>query len=163
MNSVAIAAKLEELYPEPSHHLDLDLHEKAQAILPRIARPLLPELMPKIRDELVTNHGMDHWAGAREKLFGMSIDELCQTRGGDQAWVAAEPGRQELKQFMRSHKIDNGPFALGSKASYADFIIAALLISAQRAGQDVLDHFLLGDARLRALWDACQPLLKTDI
>ena len=163
MDSATIAARVEDIYPEPSLHLELHLHEKVQAILPKIARPLLPELMPKIRDNLVTEHGTKHWVGARENLFGMSIDEFCRTRGGEQAWVAAKPGLDELKQFVRSYKNDNGPFVLGSEVSYADFVIAALLISVKGAGQDVLDNVIGGDEGLMALWDACQPWLKRDI
>jgi glutathione S-transferase len=162
MDSATIATLLEEICPNPFVHLDTCLQENIQAVLGRIAWALYPELAPLIRDNLLTEKGKPHWVDAREKLFGMPIDELHRTKGGKQAWAAAKPDLIQLRQFVKVYKKDDGPFVLGNKISYADFLIVSLLMSAKRAGQALFDGIVGEDEGLIALWNACQIWLERD-
>lgn len=84
MDSATIARKLEDLYPHQPLHLDMALHQQAEAIMRQIMFPLFPILMPRIRDTLITEHALNYWTQTRESLFGCPIDGLVQKGGGEE-------------------------------------------------------------------------------
>ena len=162
MDSAAIATKLESLYPTPSLHLDTGLHQALGPTIGKIGRPLSGIFMPRIARDVLLESSVAWFRAAREAAFGMTLDEMERTRGGEQAWEAAEPGFEELKQFMREHKRDEGPFVLGSQVSYVDFVIAALIEACRRIGSDMYERFIGYDESFRALHEACQPWMQDD-
>lgn len=85
----------------------------------------------------------------------MDLDELEATKGGDGAWAAAESGLDELEGLMREYKVDEGPFVLGSKVSYADFVVVAVLEGFRRIGGDLFERIVRGRDGLRGVWEAC--------
>lgn len=85
----------------------------------------------------------------------MSLDELEAQRGGEKAWEAARPGWDELESLMGEHKVDEGPFVLGSKVSYADFVVVAVLEGFRRIGEDLFERIVEGREGLRGVWEAC--------
>lgn len=85
----------------------------------------------------------------------MDLDELEATKGGDGAWELAKPGLDELEELTREHKVDEGPFVLGSKVSYADFVVVAVLEGFRRIGGDLFERILQGREGLRGVWEAC--------
>ena len=164
MDSAAIASKLEKDYPNPPLHLDNGLPEKLGPILGKAVGPILPVFMPRIGRDIIVEDCYDWFQAARAKLFGMPLDELEKTKGGDQAWEASKPGLIELKDFVKEHKRDDGPFVLGSQVCYADFLIAASMEALRRIGGDLYDKLvdLSGDDSLRKLHEACQKWMKDD-
>jgi glutathione S-transferase len=162
MDSSRIAIELEKTYPNPPLKSDSELFDQAQDILRRVAWPLYPEIAVPIRDNLLTEYGKPHWVEAREKLFGMSIDEVHRTKGGQGAWDAAQAGLDRLDHLMSTHKEDDGPFLLGSSASTADFVIVAFLAAAKAAGPEIFEQLLRQRQGFTALWDACQTWLERD-
>ena len=170
IDSLAIAAKLEELRPEPSVHLDLGLHTEAKAIMMNVSLPLFPVLMPFIRDRLVTKHALPYWIRTREALFGTSVDVLAREKGGEKAWATVErSGTSEdagpleaLKVFLTKHQRDEGPFVLGSEISYADFVIIADLECIRRTDQESFERIARYDGKIRQLWEACGKWLERD-
>lgn len=92
----------------------------------------------------------------------MSLDELEAKRGGEQAWKAAGPGLDALEALMREHKVDEGPFVLGSQVSYADFVVVAVLEGFRRIGQDLFDKVVDGREALRGVWEACGEWMVKD-
>ena len=162
MDSAIIAAKLESLHPEPSLHLDADLHNEAQAVMYRVFGPLFPTLMPSIRDKLITPHALAYWTRTRESLFGMSIDEFARVKGGPHAWEAAQPGFSELNKFVTEHRRDDGPFILGSQVSYGDFVVVGNLESFRKTDEDMFNMVLGQDERVRELYEACEEWLEHD-
>lgn len=160
MDSLNIALDLESLYPEPSLHLDQSPYEDAQSMVFQCALPLFPEFMPRIRDNLITDHSKSFWIRSRENLFGMAIDEFERTKGGEQAWRAAEPGLKALSEFLNQHKKDEGPFTWGSQLSYADLVLVAFLESTRRTSQDMFDRIMSFHSSIQELYKACGQWLE---
>ena len=112
MDSAKIAPALEKLKPEPSLHLDQELQGKLQAILMKAVGPLSAVFMPRLARDVIDEESVANFREVRQKRFGMSLEEVEQTRGGDMAWKAAEPSIMDLKAFLAEHKRDEGPFVL---------------------------------------------------
>ena len=159
MDSAVIADQLESLHPEPTLNLDTGLHQEAQNVLYSIGRPLFPVLMPRIRDDVITDHALPYWRDTREKLFGMSIDEFAHAHGGERAWEASKPGILALQHFLQTHKRDEGPFILGSQVCYGDFILCAFLESLRKTGEDLFQRFVSYEKSIRQLYDTCSVWL----
>lgn len=163
MDSARIAREIEETFPSPALPSDPDLNAEAEAVLRGVAQPLYAELTIPIRDNILTDHGRPHWIEAREKAFGMTLDDFHATYGGPQAWEAAKGGLDGLRQFVRVHKKDEGPFVLGSQVSYVDLLLLAFLAAARKVDVDGIFRFIVGDdAALNALWDASQKWSERD-
>lgn len=162
MDSAAIASTLESVYPEPSIHLETGLHEKFGPTFGKIGGPLVPVFMPRIARDKLLESSVPWFQEARKKAFGMSLDELEQVKGGEQAWAAAQPGFKELISFLTDHKQDEGPFVLGSQVSYVDFVIVSMAEAFRRIGDDLFEKFVAQDERLRELHQACQKWMKDD-
>lgn len=103
---------------------------------------------------MVRENSVAYFRAARAARFGMDLDELEATRGGEGAWEAAKPGLDELEVLMREHKVDEGPFVLGSKVSYADFVVVAVLEGFRRIGEDLFERIVAGRSGLRGVWEA---------
>lgn len=164
MDSAAIASKLESLQSNPSLQLDNGLPPKLGPILGKVAGPLLPVFMPRIGRDMIVEESYDWFQKARAERFGMPLDELEKTKGGDQAWEATRPGLTELRQFMKEHKQDDGPFVLGSQVCYADFLIVSTMEALRRIGDDLYEKLVKrsGDDSLRQLHEACQKWMEDD-
>lgn len=162
MDSLAIAGRLEELCPEPSLHLEIGLHDRAAAAVAKIAVPLFPVFLPRVGRDVLVESTIPFVNASREKRFGMTMDELEASRGGEQAWKAAEPAFSELKTLLTDHKRDDGPFILGSRVSYGDFVVVALLEGLRRIGQDMWEKVVGWDDSFRRLWEACGPFMEKD-
>ncbi|KAI7329894.1 hypothetical protein KC315_g5931 [Hortaea werneckii] len=129
MDSQAIAEKLEILYPEPSFHLDTGLHDEAAAIIQELMWSLFPDLLHLLPKGILSERSAVYFAEDRKRRFGISLDDLAATKGGEVAWEAAQPSMAALKTFLTSKKKDEGPFIMGSTPSYGDLIIIALFQS----------------------------------
>lgn len=162
MDSLAIASALENLYPSPSLHLTNNLHTQLAPILGKISLPLIPVFMPRIGRDVVPETAQAYFHEARSARFGMPLDRLQREKGGPQAWEAAKPGLEELKDFLAKQKRDEGPFVLGSEVCYADFVIAALMESFRRIGEDLFEGFVGEYEELRALHEACGRWMERD-
>jgi glutathione S-transferase len=92
----------------------------------------------------------------------MPLDELEATKGGEQAWEAARPGLDALEALMGEWKVDEGPFVLGSRVSYADFVVVAVLEGFRRVGEELFERICEGREGLRGVWGACEEWLGRD-
>lgn len=162
MDSAAIATRLESLCPDPTLRLENGLHEKIGPIIGKSLGPLIPVFMPRIGRDKIVESSEGWFQEARKQRFGMSLDELEQAKGGEQAWAAAQPGFEELKQFLTDHKQDEGPFVLGSRLSYVDFVLVSTMEAFRRIGNDLFERLVSHDERLRDLHKACEPWLRDD-
>jgi glutathione S-transferase len=118
--------------------------------------------MPRIPRTMLRPSSIDYFHAARSARFGMTLDELEARRGGEKAWEAAKPGLNALEALMGEHKVDEGPFVLGSRVSYADFVIVAVLEGFRRLGQDLFDRVVEGREGLRGVWEACGEWMGKD-
>jgi len=162
MDSMAIAEKLEDLHPLPSLRLDSRTHDKAKAVMGRLAGPLLPVFMPRIGRNLIVDSSSEHFYTTKQKAFGMSLDEFEAKKGGEQAWQAAQPGLEALKALLSEHKVDKGSFVLGSKVSYGDFVVVAMLEGLRRIDQEIYDKIAKCDGSIEQLHRACEPWIEDD-
>ena len=107
---------------------------------------------------------VEYFEQARAKTFGMPLSELEKTRGGEKAWEAARPGLEELRDFIDSSKKDLGPFLQGSEVCYADFMIATLMESLRRIGEDLYENFVAvaADDSVQKIHSACQKWMVND-
>lgn len=161
-DSAAIAAKLQDLHPSPPLVFDTASQQKVEQAIGKIAGPLIPVFMPRVARDVITESSALHFRELRQKAFGMSLDDLEASRGGEDAWKATGPGFEELRAVMREFKRDDGPFILGSEVSYGDFLVVALLESQQRIGSDLGERFLAVDESFGRLLEACKPLMEKD-
>lgn len=118
--------------------------------------------MPRIPRTIIRPSSTAYFHAAREARFGMPLDELEAQRGGEEAWEAAKPGLDALEAMMGEHKIDEGPFVLGSKVSYADFVVVAVLEGFRRIGQDLFERIVEGRDGLRGVWEGCGEWMGKD-
>jgi len=163
MDSAVIAEKLESLHPTPSLHMESGTQDKAAKVVGMIAGPLVPVFIPRIGKDVIVEHSIPHFRETRAKAFGMSLEELEAARGGEQAWKGAEAaGIPALKALLTEEKLDEGPFILGSKVSYGDFIVVAFLESFRRIGQDLFDRLVAYDQSIVRLHEACRLWMKKD-
>lgn len=75
----------------------------------------------------------------------------------DQAWSAADDNIRAAGELMRTHE-DDGPFVLGSQASYTDFFIAGSLQSARMVDEGVFRRMIKYPG-FGEIYKACLPLL----
>ncbi|TKA73768.1 hypothetical protein B0A55_07122 [Friedmanniomyces simplex] len=163
MDSTTIVQRLEELYPEPTLHLDTGVHDRALAVVGKTGFALLPVFMPRVARSMIVETSVPWFCEARRKKFGMSLEELESTRGGERAWEAADPGLKELNGLMKEEKRNEGPFVLGSEVSYADFVLVALLEGMRRIGEDLFERIVGGDEGLLAIYEECRRWTEKDV
>jgi glutathione S-transferase len=122
-----------------------------------IAGPLMPIYMPAISAKVIVPESVDHFCKVREERFGMPLEKVAELKGGEQAWEAAKPGFQALEALLEQHKQDEGPFILGSRVSYADFMIVSLA-GLRKIDAEMWERCLGMDGmvRLRELLQECE-------
>jgi len=162
MDSTAIAKKLEVIHLSPSLHLETGTQDKAKAVMGRLAGPLLPVFMPRIGRNLIVDSALEHFYSTKKKGLGMSLDEFEAAKGGEQAWQAAQPGLEALKALLTDNKVDQGPFILGSKVSYGDFVVVAMLEGLRRIDQKIYDRIAKTDVSVELLHRACKKWMEND-
>lgn len=161
-DSAVIAQKLEELYPSPSLYHDANLQAKTEQAIGAIAGPLLPIYMSLIHRRVIVESSIPYFLETREKRFGMSLEKFEQSKGGEQAWKAAEPGFKLVSALLTEHKRDNGPFILGTQLCYADFIIAAMAESIRRIDMAMYERCLTYANKFGELHEACKQWTEKD-
>lgn len=95
----------------------------------------------------------------------MSLAEFAIQRGRKSAWrVAEEAGGpfSRLKEQLIVHKLDRGPFVLGSRVSYNDFVIAGFFECFSRADLTHYVRLMSFDESFPQLHQACRPWLQRD-
>lgn len=101
----------------------------------------------------------------RKKKSGMSLEQLAAERRGETAWRAAEAAGgpfEALKKELSAHKVDDGPFVLGNKVSYADFVVAGFFECFSRADLASYVRLMSFDRSFPILHQACRPWLQRD-
>jgi glutathione S-transferase len=162
MDSALIAPVLEEQVPEPSLHLENDLHNKVGPLIGRSLGPIMPIVYAQIGRNIIPESYQEEWIKGKEAQFGCTMTEFEERAGGEKAWGAAEQGLKALGEFMKANKQDDGPFILGSQVCYADFILAALVESTIKIGGGLHERIVATEPQLKDLHEACRPWLEND-
>lgn len=162
MDSAAIVVKLEELYPEPGLRLENGLHNEINKVLGQLMMPIMAVCYPLIQRNMLVPETVPGWTVKKEAGFGMSIEELERTKGGETAWAAAKPGFESLNRFLEEHKEDEGPFVCGSRISYVDFVVASMAESFKRIEKGLYERFCENAPGVRVVHEACAEWLNED-
>jgi glutathione S-transferase len=150
MESLNIVRKLEQMYPNPSLHLDTGVHEDIQKATAGVIGPLRTVILPAAPRNILREPSASWFSEDREQRFGKSLDQLEVEQGGEKAWKAAESGLETLKTELTAHKRDEGPFVLGKDVSYGDFLIAGLFDWFQKADTGLYERLVSRRSSKRA-------------
>lgn len=162
MDSQLIAVKLESLYPESSLHLDVSPYQKAAEVSMKILFAVVGNFMAPVVDEWLEEPSKSWFEKDRSKRLGMTVWELRDQKGGEQVFANAEPSLKELKELLHSHKMDEGPFVLGSKVSYADLVVIGFLESLERVEKGTYDRIVAFDESFKKLHEAGKKWTERD-
>lgn len=160
MNSINIAPKLEELYPSPSLQLESNAHVEAQEVVDSIIQSLVPYWLPKIGHDVLMEEDRKWFFEVQVPKRGLPLEDW-ESRPAEQYWEAVKPGLKRLEGLLERDMA--GPFILGEKPSYGDFVIvAAIKMFEFGEGKEDLEKFLAFPA-VRKLWEACgEWMVKED-
>ena len=161
MESKRIARAIESLQPEPSVHLDHAVLRRVQDAWLEVLPPLVPTLVPRMPLYTLRGPSIEFHKASRARDFGMPLTELEAKYGGEKAWKAAEPGLTAWVDVLNEN--DRGPFCLGDRVSYADFVIVGFLEYCRCLEGDCLERVLRFDPVFGSLYDSCKSwLIRND-
>lgn len=185
MHSLAIVHALEDLQPSPPLRLDTALHLEAEKVVESVALVIWWDGMVAMQDACLSERSRAYFARTRKEVFGASLEELRDVKGGEVAW--GEAGKEGgvlagMGAFLTRHKEDGelllwrncgvtfadgvnsaeGPFVLGSRVSYADFVVVALLECLKRVDRPGWERLMRFDPSFKELHEACEEWLKRD-
>lgn len=162
MDSEAIVNALERLHPERSLQINRGIHKDVhEALLPMIAA-LRPVLLPAVRRGVLREPSASWFAEDRERRFGKSLDQLEREEGGEKAWDAVGPALGGLQAQLERHRVDKGPFVLGSAVSYGDFLVAGVFEWIRRADAALFERIVSLAPVFKSHHEACNPWLARD-
>lgn len=160
MDSLKIAEYLEEKYPEPSLRLDLPKSRHMIDIVNRVMMSLAPNFIIPLTTSLLESPHREYFIETRSALYGMSLEQVEATMGGEGPYIAAAPLLKELTKMLEERP--EGPFLLGSEPSYGDFTWVALMVFLQTVDAEVFEETLehSGNPKVhRNLLKAAEPWL----
>lgn len=123
MHSRAIAARLEELHPEPSLHLDSPILAQLYAIQAKHITPLVGLWMPLVSANVLTPRSKEYFDRTREEDEGISLPELLAKTGKreEEAWESARGGLRELGALLEENT--EGPFFMGGVGEFCFLLL----------------------------------------
>ncbi|GES57612.1 glutathione S-transferase [Aspergillus terreus] len=163
MDSLAIAAHLDQTYPSPplfpagdaSYALTLAVARLVSKVVAQCA----PLVIPNVAD-LLDPRGREYFIKTRSARFGRPLSEV-RPRDKDELRAMVDAAKAEfvpIAQMLLGRLGKRGPFFEGERPSYADFLVVSLLVWFERADRPLFEEFAaLGDGAVRALWEACLP------
>ncbi|KAL7904281.1 hypothetical protein GGI35DRAFT_489991 [Trichoderma velutinum] len=140
MDSLNIAEYLEEKYPEPSIRLDSPKVRYMVDIVNRLIGAVAPNFIIPLTNNVLTNPHREYFVETRSALYGMSLEQVEATKGGQVAYDAEAPLLKELTDMLVENS--EGPFILGSEPSYGDFAWVALMVFLQTVDSRVVEALL---------------------
>lgn len=116
MNSAKIIKRIETDYPEPPLYIDSEVLQPMYDLLSKTFGALVAVLLPNVPRKMLGEYSAEYFHRTRAEMFGVSLDELEKTKGGDEAWANAKEPLEELANLL--NKTD-GPYFLGNKGMHA--------------------------------------------
>jgi glutathione S-transferase len=146
MRSEVISAKIEELYPSPSAHLDSPYWPKVSALVDQMNR-LRPIYMHAAYTNVLHEGSADFFYRDRSEKVGMPLEKLLEARGGaEKLFDSFEAVMKDATALLKEN--GDGPYFEGKTVGYADFVWVTFLLFFRRLDQKFLDELLkrAGDA-----------------
>lgn len=118
MHSRTIAARLEELHPEPSLHLDSPIMSRIYGIQGKHIMPVYGFWIPLVSTNILNPRSKEYFDRTREADEGMSLPELLAKTEAreEEVWESARPGLRELAALLEENT--EGPFFMGSVGKF---------------------------------------------
>ncbi|KAF2216039.1 hypothetical protein CERZMDRAFT_34473 [Cercospora zeae-maydis SCOH1-5] len=155
MDSEKIIPKIEELYPSPSLHLDrTDIIDAEKAAVGKIFPPLMSWFFPKVASRILVEEDLPWFEDDRGRRFGMSMNDLEQSKSEEDCFAEAQPGFEMLEKVLTDFKKDDGPFVMGKEICYADFLLVGLVRNMEMLGERERDLFVGRVKGLKELYEA---------
>ncbi|KAI9155606.1 Cuticle-degrading protease [Paramyrothecium foliicola] len=162
MDSKLIIKELEQRYQVPQYpslHLEDPATERAYTLVGNAMGKLKGNLLPQVPKVVLSDVSAEYFNRTRKSWFNMSLEELREKNGGEQAWVTSKEDFGRIAKFLKEN---SGPFVLGDKVSYADFILVSFLHFVKRMEGDEDFKRLNEWPEIIALYKACEPWLQKD-
>lgn len=159
MDSWAIAHTLEQLHPTPSLHLDEPVNVQVRDLVISLSEPLRPFVIPKV-PAILNPRSASYFLETREVRFGKPLSRVLAEDATERCWEEAGVAARGIAKLLR--KDASGPFFLGKKVSYADFIFVAYLRFLERVDGEVYERVVGLDEGFKNVYEACKEWLEMD-
>jgi glutathione S-transferase len=159
MDSWAIAHTVERLHPIPSLCLDDPVNAQVRDLVASVSNPLRPFVIPKV-PVILNPRSATYFLETRKKRFGKSLSRVLVEDATEICWEEAGVLAIEVAKLLRLHA--GGPFFLGERVSYADFIFVAYLKFLERVDGEVYERFMGLDEGFNHVYEACRKWLEMD-
>ncbi|KAL2843715.1 hypothetical protein BJY01DRAFT_215443 [Aspergillus pseudoustus] len=177
-DSLAIALRLEELYPPSAGYLSLFPNGDASYSLAVAVNELMRGVVfagyalsvPRIANILDEPRGREYFVRTRSEMLGRPLSEVRPTETTEISHLVEEVKKKmgPIVQMLggggqsgSTTKAKEGPFLEGRQPGFADFVFQAFVNWIRVADEDVWGALLaVGDGEVRALWDAVFPWLE---
>ncbi|KAL8819985.1 MAG: hypothetical protein Q9223_001690 [Gallowayella weberi] len=160
MDSKLIASELEKMYPDPPLVLDIVEEQEIEALKPKFLKIMGPAMAPKVAKNILGEGSRDYFVGQREKQLGVELEELDKEEVVEKAWEDVKPVVREMAEVLKKR---GGPFVLGEKVSFADFVLVGWMVFLKRCGDGFLERFVEIEPVFGKLWEASQKWLERDM
>jgi len=163
MDSASIAPALEKLQPERPLHFDDPAVARVQGAIGKIwsgNRGLRTICLPRVPRLILNPRSAEYFERTRAEQFGMTLAEVEKSENAKGAWEAAGAGLQELKALVKEN--GGGPFVLGEKVSYADFVLVSFFVFLRRLGEDLFERVMEVEEGFGELFKACEKWIERD-
>jgi glutathione S-transferase len=158
MDSAPIAEFLETTYPSPplplSSELGRSIESQARLAVGAVFRAALT---PREVDVL-SPRAAEYFRQTREAKLGHPIEKLGEGDKEEKAWQVMDEKVRAASELMSSNKTE-GPFVLGARPSYSDFVIAGALQNARMIHEPtftrITEYSGFGD-----IYEACLPWME---
>lgn len=138
MDSRAIANALKERYPEPPLGLDAPELQEIEEVFPKAFMPLRAVVIPRVPIVLLNERSVEYFNQTRKEAFGMSLEEVERTQGGDAAYQKAE---EPLAQLAKIVERSPGPFVLPYEGEFVAGIYQPLAPPGAEAARSVFKSY----------------------
>ena len=160
MDSMAIATALEKYFPQEPLHLDSPMIARMTPVMIAIFEALRPEVVPKVPRNILNPVSAEYFQRERSKNFGMSLDEVEKTLGGEAAWTAAKEPIDAMVKLLTEDP--SGPFYEGNKRTWADIKFVTILHFYKRVDEKTFERLLAYSKCFSDFYDAHAEFFKRD-
>lgn len=139
MDSRKIAEYIESQSQSPSLHLDSDYLKEVENLWDEYMGAFYPIFVPLVPKVLLNERSAEYFYATREEAFGMSLEKLEKTQGGETAWKNTELVLPKVTKLLKEKE---GPYFMGATPSYADLVWGGILLFLECLGEDKLEEAL---------------------